>query len=327
MALRQITKATCRNLNRPTLSLLSIYTTNPAYPPPPSFLLPPQRRTAVTTATRFPVAPNLGPQFISESRVRFPYDDEITAHNPTYIDEKGALVGVYPIAQILRAYDRSKYHLIHISGVDRLTDESEGHIVRLFPKSLLLERLEAERRAEMEENGEDIPGFKKKKKKSGRDITKEVQISWGIDRNDLSTHLKKIGRFLEKGNTVEVMIARKKKQGKPTQGKLDEMMEVIEEFMYYNGGEEVRKRSGEIGGQLTMAVQRPEDWVVPPPRPKAVEKEEPIDEAEFEKLQMEKLGTAAGEGGVSEGVSEGVEGNKEGKKKHVPAWQARGEVS
>lgn len=306
MALRQITRATCRHLNRPTLSLLSIYTQTPASAPP-SFLLPPgheilpptfhptttiQRRTAATNA-RFPVAPNLGPQFINEVRVRFPYDDEITAYNPTYIDETGALVGVYPIDQILRSYDRNKYHLIHISGVDRLTDESEGHIVRLFPKALLLERLEAERRAEREASdaeGLDLPGFKKKKKKSGRDITKEVQISWGIDKNDLNHHLKKIGKFLEKGNTVEVMIARKKKQAKPPQSKLDEMMEVIEEFMYYNGGVDVRKRSGEVGMQLTMVVQRPEGWVEPPPRPKKkeVEGEEPIDEEEFERLQRER---------------------------------------
>ncbi|KAF3127526.1 hypothetical protein TWF594_000652 [Orbilia oligospora] len=320
MALRQITRATCRHINRPTLSLLSIYTQTPASTPP-SFLLPSshghglhpttctttiQRRNAVTNA-RFPVAPNLGPQFINEVRVRFPYDDEITAYNPTYIDETGALVGVYPIDQILRAYDRNKYHLIHISGVDRLTDESEGHIVRLFPKSLLLERLEAERRAEREaSNAEDVdlPGFKKKKKKSGKDITKEVQISWGIDKNDLNTHLKKIGKFLEKGNTVEVMIARKKKQAKPPQAKLDEMMEIIEEFMYYNGGVDLKKRSGE-----------------PPPRPKKeVEEDEPIDEVEFEKLQKERQERIEIEqGGRVQEVA--------GEKKHVPAWQARGEVS
>ncbi|KAK6536489.1 hypothetical protein TWF281_000721 [Arthrobotrys megalospora] len=343
MALRQIARATCRHLNRPTLSLLSIYTQTPASSPPPSFLLPShnherllpptfhpitiiQQRRHVSINVRFPVSPNLGPQFIEEVRVRFPYDDEITAYNPTYIDETGALVGTYPIDQILRAYDRNKYHLIHISGVDRLTDESEGHIVRLFPKSLLLERLEAERRAEREAadaEDADLPGVKRKKKKSGRDITKEVQISWGIDKNDLNTHLKKIAKFLEKGNTVEVMIARKKKQAKPPQAKLDEMMEVIEEFMYYNGGVEVRKRSGEVGVQLTMAVQRPEDWVVPPPRPlKEVEGEEPIDEAEFEKLQrerQERIEAGEQEGVVQEGQSEG--------KKHVPAWQARGEVS
>ncbi|KAF3162023.1 hypothetical protein TWF106_002824 [Orbilia oligospora] len=336
MALRQITRATCRHLNRPTLSLLSIYTQTPASTPP-SFLLPSshshglhpttrtttiQRRNAVTNA-RFPVAPNLGPQFINEVRVRFPYDDEITAYNPTYIDETGALVGVYPIDQILRAYDRNKYHLIHISGVDRLTDESEGHIVRLFPKSLLLERLEAERRAEREaSNAEDVdlPGFKKKKKKSGKDITKEVQISWGIDKNDLNTHLKKIGKFLEKGNTVEVMIARKKKQVKPPQAKLDEMMEIIEEFMYYNGGVDLKKRSGEVGTQLTMVVQRPDDWVQPPPRPKKeVEEDEPIDEVEFEKLQKERQERIEIEQG---GRVQEVTGGK----KHVPAWQARGEV-
>ncbi|KAF3176319.1 hypothetical protein TWF751_003376 [Orbilia oligospora] len=302
MALRQITRATCRHINRPTLSLLSIYTQTPASTPP-SFLLPSshghglhpttctttiQRRNAVTNA-RFPVAPNLGPQFINEVRVRFPYDDEITAYNPTYIDETGALVGVYPIDQILRAYDRNKYHLIHISGVDRLTDESEGHIVRLFPKSLLLERLEAERRAE--------------------------------HKNDLNTHLKKIGKFLEKGNTVEVMIARKKKQAKPPQAKLDEMMEIIEEFMYYNGGVDLKKRSGEVGTQLTMVVQRPDDWVQPPPRPKKeVEEDEPIDEVEFEKLQKERQERIEIEqGGRVQEVA--------GEKKHVPAWQARGEVS
>lgn len=211
--------------------------------------------------------------------------------------------------------------------MDRLTDESEGHIVRLFPKALLLERLEAERRAEREASdaeGLDLPGFKKKKKKSGRDITKEVQISWGIDKNDLNHHLKKIGKFLEKGNTVEVMIARKKKQAKPPQSKLDEMMEVIEEFMYYNGGVDVRKRSGEVGMQLTMVVQRPEGWVEPPPRPKKkeVEGEEPIDEEEFERLQRERQELEQGGEGVREGEGEG-----EGEKKHVPAWQARGEVS
>ncbi|KAK6363262.1 hypothetical protein TWF730_000705 [Orbilia blumenaviensis] len=340
MALRQITRTTCRHLNRPTLSLLSIYTQSPAassssYHHPPSFLLPshsnttfnfnsnstpsrPTQRRHATTQARFPVAPNLGPQFIEEVRVRFPYDDEITAYNPTYIDETGALVGTYPIDQILRAYDRSKYHLIHISGVDRLTDESEGHIVRLFPKALLLERLEAERRAEREASDDiDLPGgLKRKKKKSARDITKEIQISWGIDKNDLNHQLKKMGKFLEKGNIVEVMIARKKKQVKPSQAKLDEMMEVIEEFLYYNGGEEVRKRSGEVGVQLTIVVQRPEDWVVPPPLPekKVVEgggEEGAIDEAEFERLQQER-----GESAETAGE----------KKEHVPAWKAREEI-
>ncbi|KAK6357061.1 hypothetical protein TWF718_001388 [Orbilia javanica] len=343
MALRQITRATCRHLNRPTLSLLSIYT-QPAASNPPSFLLPShihqshpptfhhpttiQRRNAATNVS-FPVAPNLGPQFIEEVRVRFPYDDEITAYKPTYIDETGALVGVYPIDQILRAYDRSKYHLIHISGVDKLTDESEGHIVRLFPKSLLIERLEAQRLAERNADAEDmdIPGIKRKKKKSGRDITKEAQLSWGIDNNDLNHHLKKIGKFLEKGNTVVITIGRKKKQAKPSQAKLDEMMEFLEEFMFYNGGVDIKKRSGEVGNQLTMTVQRPEDWVEPPPKPVVEEVEEgPIDEAEFEKLQREREERIGSEQGGQVG-EDGVRGGEKEPKKHIPAWQARGDIS
>ncbi|KAK6533547.1 hypothetical protein TWF694_002485 [Orbilia ellipsospora] len=310
MALRQISRATCRHLNRPTLSLLSIYTASPSSTPlsPPSFLLPfsnherpttiitpriqiqpSQRRHTSNISIKFPVSPNLGPQFIEEARVRFPYDDEITAETPQFIDDEGKLVGTFPIAQILRSYDPAKFHLIHISGADTLpADATDGHIVRLFPKTLLLERLEAERLEA------------RTKRKNKRNVSKEVQISWGIDQHDLGNHLRKVGKFLEKGFRVEVMFAKKKGQGKPTEEKLEAMMKTVEEFMLYNGGEAVKKPDGEVGGQLKMLVQRPEKWVPPPPKVEATE-------------------------GESAGASAGAEGEK--KKEHVPAWQARSEVS
>ncbi|KAF3910793.1 hypothetical protein ABW20_dc0102451 [Dactylellina cionopaga] len=318
MALRQISRATCRHLNRPTLSLLSIYT-SPSQTSsvlPPSFLLPFNNHerfapTPVFTSTqrrslslKFPVAPNLGPQFIEEERVRFPYDDEITALNPSFIDETSKLVGIFPIEQILRSYDREKYHLVHIHSPDSLSAESEGHIVRLFPKSLLLERIEADR-AEVIKN--------KKKKKSGRDTVKEVQISWGIDPHDLSHHLKKVGKFLEKGNKVEITIAKKKRQPKVSPEKLNEMMAIIDEFLYYNGGELSKGKQGELGVQLKMEVQRPENWVPPPPKPEP-RASEPVEDG----VSVEGMATS--------GHREG-EGTQEGKKEHVPAWQARGEVS
>ncbi|EPS42440.1 hypothetical protein H072_3544 [Dactylellina haptotyla CBS 200.50] len=311
MALRQISRATCRHFNRPTLSLLSIYTTGTSSTalPPPSFLLPfpherpttifntTQRRHIANLDVKFPAGPNIGPQYIDDVRVRFPYDDEITCFNPTFIDEEGKLVGTFPLAQVLRSYDRKIYHLIHISGADALTDESEGHIVRLFAKSLLQQRIE-EDRAEA-----------KKRRKSGRDVHKEVQISWGIDPHDLSHHLKKAGKFLGKGNRVEIMIAKKKGKAKVSAEKLEEMMAVVEDFLYYNGGKEVKTREGEVGMQLRLVVQRPDNWVPPPPKPEPTPAQEEGEE-----------GAAQAGGEASEGVPPVAE------QKHVPAWQARGQV-
>ncbi|KAF3908578.1 hypothetical protein ABW21_db0208744 [Orbilia brochopaga] len=340
MALRQITRTTCRNLHRPTLSLLSIYTASSSPSQlPPSFLLPRSNHDrlaavhpAITTQRchahnliRFPASPTLGPQFIEDARVRYPYDEEITAHNASYIDETGKLVGKFPVTQILRSYDHNKYHLIQLANPDTLPDDAEGHIVRLFLKDTLLAKLAEERENNL-----------RKKKKSPRDIVKEVQIAWGIDLHDLRHRLEKVASFLEKGNRIEIMIAKKKGQAKVAQERLDEVMEVVDDFLYYNGGEPVKKREGEVGGQLKIFVQRPEEWVPPPPKPEPEPAPElPIEGEDGVQLAGGQEGVEGqlAEGEVSEGQAaetpevqeEGVQSPQTSQDTQVPAWQEKRE--
>ncbi|KAK6350058.1 hypothetical protein TWF696_006307 [Orbilia brochopaga] len=352
MALRQITRTTCRNLHRPTLSLLSIYTTSSSSSslPPPSFLLPASNHDRLTPTTlmhpatattqrrhagnviRFPASPNIGPQFIADDRVRYPYDEEITAHNASYIDETGKLVGKFPVSQILRSYDHNKYHLIQLANADSLPDEAEGHVVRLFLKETLLAKIAEERESSA-----------RRKKKSPREVVKEVQIAWGIDLHDLRHRLEKVAQLLEKGNRVEIMIAKKKGQAKVPQERLDEVMEIVDEFLYYNGGDELKKREGEVGGQLKIYVQRPEEWVPPPPKPEPQPQPEPQMEGEGEDgaqvaegeegLQAVEGQQGMGKGTVGEQAAEGTlttreESAQEGQStqsEQVPTWQEKRE--
>ncbi|KAJ6261879.1 hypothetical protein Dda_2678 [Drechslerella dactyloides] len=327
MALRQITRATCRNLHRPSLSLLSIYAASSSSSAlPPSFLLPSgnhdrlgaphptrpaQQHRHASTSIRFPASPNLGPQFINDERVRFPYDEEITAHTASYVDETGKLVGKFPVSQILRSYDHNKYHLIQLANADTLPDTAEGHVVRLFPKEALLARIAEERETAV-----------RRKKKSPRDIVKEVQIAWGIDLHDLRHRLGKTAQLLEKGNRVEIMIAKKKGQQPVPPERLAEVMAVVEDFLYYNGGDAVRKRDGEVGGQLRMFVQRPENWVPPPPKPEPEPEPEPVEgegegeeggdaEGQMEGQAAEEATPAAGEG-TAQSTQD----------RYVPPWSA-----
>ncbi|EWC48186.1 hypothetical protein DRE_02290 [Drechslerella stenobrocha 248] len=246
MALRQLPRATCRNLHRPTLSLLSIYASS------------------------------------------------ASSH-------------------------RAAYHLIHLSNPDGLPDESDGHVVRLFTKESLQARAEEERK-------EKETRKKSKKAGGGGSVAgKEIQISWGIDSHDLTHRLERAGKFLEKGNRVELMIAKKKGQSKVTPERLQEVMDVIEEFMYYNGGASVRKQEGEVGAQIKMWLQRPADWVRPPPK---VEGAEAAEGVVGEGMRAE--GDAAGEGVVEEGGVGEVDGGQgeqqQQQQGHVPAWRSKSEV-
>lgn len=94
-------------------------------------------------------------------------------------------------------------------------------------------------------------------KKSQAKVTKQLELSWGISANDLEMKLKQLQKFLsmERTETVEILLAHKKRQRRADNDEAAETLEKIKARMEEIGAAE-RKMEGQIGATVTLVVEK-----------------------------------------------------------------------
>ncbi|KAI9692000.1 MAG: hypothetical protein M1820_009618 [Bogoriella megaspora] len=98
---------------------------------------------------------------------------------------------------------------------------------------------------------------KSKQKKSPDDLTKELEINWAIDKNDLQHRLKKMAQFLEQGRRVEVLLARKKGGRQATPKEAESVTQIFRDKAKEVGGTEWRSMEGNLGMMAKLYFQGP----------------------------------------------------------------------
>jgi translation initiation factor IF-3 len=134
-------------------------------------------------------------------------DEEIDSLWVQYISSEGNQ-GEKRLSSVLKSFDRSQYFLVEVGANGRIP------ICKLFSKKELYEKAKAAKQA----------------KKANELSTKELQLNWGTDNNDLNHKLSKFRAFLEKGHRLEIQINGKKGKNTTPQEREAVMERVKAEF-------------------------------------------------------------------------------------------------
>lgn len=86
--------------------------------------------------------------------------------------------------------------------------------------------------------------------------TKELDITWSIDSNDLDTKMRQMSGFLGKGMRVELLLSRKKGGKQVSPEEAAELVKRVRDEMKVQGAREARPASGHIGKTLTLFIER-----------------------------------------------------------------------
>ncbi|KAK4168970.1 hypothetical protein QBC43DRAFT_308403 [Cladorrhinum sp. PSN259] len=100
---------------------------------------------------------------------------------------------------------------------------------------------------------------KKKRQKADKlsKVTKELEINWAVAPHDLSTKLKQLQSFLNKGYKVELRLAaqQKKSKKKASLAEMKAVMQTVDETIAnIKGTKEYRPREGTVGQNSTVLI-------------------------------------------------------------------------
>lgn len=88
---------------------------------------------------------------------------------------------------------------------------------------------------------------------------KEVELTWAIGTNDVMTKMRQMESFLFKKKEVHVVIAHKKKKGKPlprvSEPDAQSLVQRVKEEIVARGGHEAKPARGEVGSAITFFVR------------------------------------------------------------------------
>ncbi|CCX12048.1 hypothetical protein FPQ18DRAFT_355455 [Pyronema domesticum] len=169
-------------------------------------------------------------------------DEMIPAQEVHYINANNQFQGIVPLSQILSEIDRSTYQLVCLNPAAK-----EGPLIC---KLRTIEDLRAEDREKYSKAGKE----KRKAKKPEKIVTKEIEISWAIDSNDLKHRMKKVTEFLDKGWKVELRLGIKKGMAKQALSTMKALLEHVRGICLEHGTE-VYDPEGEIGRKYMMTFE------------------------------------------------------------------------
>ncbi|KAL2357471.1 hypothetical protein BJ546DRAFT_964253 [Cryomyces antarcticus] len=218
---------------RPELSVSPIRINTKLSPPPQ----PCQRQPIPHSHGRaFSHTPRLG------FKVRAPvnrtqlYDEEIASQIVLVVDEAGKLQPPQTRFDVLRSFDRKTHHLVQVSP---LSPSGDPPTCKILAKQSLREAERAKQKALT--------------KKTPEQTTKQLELNWAIDSNDLGHRMKRMKEFLEQGKRVEVVLAGKRQGRKASLTEAQEIVRAIRERAEeVEGVKEWRKMDGQVGAMATL---------------------------------------------------------------------------
>ena len=193
-----------------------------------------QQRRQITFVNGRTITPRqYGPTATQEGPFR---DEAIRSRDVRVVDDNGSLQPAESLHSVLSSFDRQKYYLVQVSP----PDSEEIPVCKILDKFKVRE---AER-------------LKSKPVKDPSNTTKQLELGWAIDINDLGHRMNKMKEFLEQGRRVEIIIAKKKKGRKVTMDEAALLVKKIKERIAQVGGaREWKEMEGVPGGMVTMFVE------------------------------------------------------------------------
>lgn len=168
------------------------------------------------------------------SAIRDTIDERIGALRVRLVDGENKLTEPTLLHSLLSSINRETEH------VRRVSDGENGiPIVKVITKQSLIDMINAKEMLA--------------KKKEISEPTKQVELNWAIDGNDLAYRLKRIEEFLRGGKRVEVMIAPKRKGRRAEREEIMVLIEKIKECVQgVEGASEWKPMEGQLGKVVEM---------------------------------------------------------------------------
>ena len=158
------------------------------------------------------------------------------------VQADGKLGPVEHVLSLLRSINSEEEHLVQVSPPD---GNRPTAIVRVFKRAdLIRQRVEKEK-------------AEKKQQKSMRDrAPKQMELNWAIGPHDLEIKLGQLEGFLEKGKTVEIILAPKRRQRKATLEEAEEVMKKIRDRLANIDARETKPMDGEVLKQAILTARK-----------------------------------------------------------------------
>ncbi|KAK1144029.1 hypothetical protein N8T08_005938 [Aspergillus melleus] len=166
-------------------------------------------------------------------------DEDIEARFIQVVNEEGGLNPPALLRDVLRSIDRKQYFVMQVSPTlyDRPT------VCKIVSRIELREQ-------------------ERKKAKAAHALkvsTKQIELNWAINANDLEYRLKQLKTFLLKGRKVEVILTRKKGKRAPNVEEIKHLMDSVIEAIKGVKATQVQPMEGVPGKHVVFVVKKSED--------------------------------------------------------------------
>ena len=183
----------------------------------------------------------------------FVVDEAIRSRYINFVDTDGFHPAV-PLRDVLHTFDRTVYHLVQVAP----GSTNNGPPSPDDPASLPTCKLQSKQ--ELREQQKVKLALKNKAKtRGGAGVggpSKQLEINWAIDANDLRHRLARMKEFLGQGRKVEVILAPKKTGRRATVEEAQVMVRKVKDAAREcKGAVEAKDPNGKIGGVLTMVFE------------------------------------------------------------------------
>lgn len=201
-------------------------------------------RTAIRTKARTAQRYALSDTYTIDDMIRAPYVN--------LVDIDGEYHARTPLSWI--TYDKSAYHLLLVHPGE--TDEFGIYVEDEYPVCKIVSK--AELRAAQDRKLEIMR--RQEKGLGAGPAAKVLELNWAISSGDMKHRLGKLREFLEDGRKVEILLEHNPRR-RGRKATIEECAEVLRmvrsEIETINGAKETREPEGQIGGSLTLVVERP----------------------------------------------------------------------
>jgi translation initiation factor IF-3 len=158
------------------------------------------------------------------------------------VQEDGKLGPVQRLMSVLQDVSREEEHLVQVSPPD---ERRPTAVVKIFKRTDLI-RQKVDRRKAVQ-----------KQQKSLKDkAPKQMELNWAIGPHDLDIKLGQLEAFLEKGKTVEIILAAKRKQRKAEPDEGDAVLKKIRERLAKIDAREIKPMEGHVLKQAILTVRK-----------------------------------------------------------------------
>ena len=170
-------------------------------------------------------------------------DEDIDAPSGVQmVQEDGKLGPVQQLTSVLDNLNREEEHLVQVSPPD---EKRPTAVVKIFKRADLI-RQKVEKKKAMQ----------KQQKVMKEREPKQMELNWAIGPHDLDIKLGQLEAFLDKGKTVEIILAAKRKQRKATLEEGEGVLTKIRERLMKIDAREVKPMDGQVLKQATLTVRK-----------------------------------------------------------------------